>query len=233
MTGKVSSCGEYMWGITDQYYVILIAEGALVDTHCYFSRGEWNRSPHIENGDIVTFYGTFDFESFGWNFKDCSFTSPAGTFTIDEDEVSVLPANSPVSFPSSVGSSNYEDYGEELPDLTIDLTSPFGYYEDNSAKQTAIGIQFLSSDDGGNSIAIDFYETWQESYHGGQWTDSTYYAVFDEFDYTNHDWPLKIDGTNVNMHFTETSLTVTADGPIGNMPAELVNGVYTLKDDNY
>lgn len=224
MTGKVASCGEYMWGITNQYYIILTAKGALVDTHCYFTRDEWNRSPHVEVGDIVTFYGTFDFESFGWNFDDCTFTSPAGTFSIDGDKGSV--SHSPSSEISQIPAEN------ELPDQIIDLSSPFGYYED-TIDHTAIGIMFLGSDDGSNSIEVDFYETWNNYYHDGQWTDSTQYAVFDEFDYADNDWQLIINGVNVYFHFTETSLTVTADGSIGNMSAELISGIYTLKDANY
>lgn len=86
MTGKIASCGQYMWGLTDMYYITLIAVNSFFDAHCYFSTAEWmNNVPFVEAGDIVSFYGYFDFEMLGWNFENCTFISPAGTYTINEN----------------------------------------------------------------------------------------------------------------------------------------------------
>lgn len=120
-----------MWGITNQYYIILTAAGALVDTHCYFTRDEWSRSPHVEVGDIVTFYGTFDFESFGWNFDDCTFTSPAGTFLLDGDSGTVSPsAPSPLepSQDTDYSNNNDGDVRYRASDYVVD--GRFDYYTD-------------------------------------------------------------------------------------------------------
>ena len=226
MTGKVQSCGEYMWGITDQYYVILTAKGALVDTHCYFSRDEWNRSPDVKAGDIVTFYGSFDFESFGWNFDNCTFTSPAGTFTIDGNSTSV----SQIAFPTEDFSSDDDtahQYGEDemLVSIPIDRSWPFGYYERNDGG-ASLSLEYYSDDD---SIGLDLYESLQGFYYGGEWLEPDFTAYFDWFDISANYWNLTINGTDVGIFVTDSYITIDAKGPLGGLSADKINGTYYLK----
>lgn len=227
MTGKVASCGEYMWGITDQYYIILTAKGALVDTHCYFSRDEWNRSPAVKAGDIVTFYGTFEFESFGWNFNNCTFTSPAGAFTVDGNRGSVSQTDFPSEDFSSDDDTAYQ-YGEDgmLASISIDTSFPFGYYEKRGGGAIEIGY----TTDESELIYINFYENRVEGFYGGSWLqDEDCSAYFDWFDITKSNWSLSIDGTQVDIFISSIGMTVTAHGSLGNLSADQVSGTYYLK----
>jgi len=88
MCGKVLDCGKYFGSWTEEYYIILDAANAFpgYDTHCYFSESDWRTMSNVEPGDWVSFYGIFDFQTFGWNFRDCYIYSPSGkTFWIYED----------------------------------------------------------------------------------------------------------------------------------------------------
>ena len=202
MTGKVASCGEYMWGITDQYYIILTAKGALVDTHCYFSRDEWNRSPAVKTGDIVTFYGTFDFESFGWNFKNCTFTSPAGTFVVDGDRGSVSS-----STPSTVAPSQGNNYNDavryQASDYVVD--GRFDYYTDIDRTypcgvwMRSDGYAFILEYGSGDDVMIvtrydpNGYEIFR--------------AVSDDWDYRKTSFSITdVDGYHVQFDITNNNL---------------------------
>lgn len=115
MTGKIQTCGKYMGNLTDKYYITLTAARAFpgVDTHCYFSEAEWNKAPTISSGDIVTFYGYYEFWGLGWNFENCTFESPAGVFTI-EDKPDSQPATNaskaPAELTSETKNVQYSDF---------------------------------------------------------------------------------------------------------------------------
>lgn len=206
MTGKVASCGEYMWGITNQYYIILTATGALVDTHCYFTRDEWSRSPHIEVGDIVTFYGTFDFESFGWNFDDCTFTSPAGTFSLDRDSGTVSPSTpSPLEPSQDTDYSNNSDgdvryrASDYVVDgrfdyyTDIDRTYPCGVWMRNDGY--AFVLEYGSGDD---VMIVTRYDP--EGYE-------IFRAVSDDWDYSETSFSIAdADGYRVQFDITKDNL---------------------------
>lgn len=87
MTGKILSSGQYFGELASAYYITLDAAYAFpgVDVHCYFTQEEWDNRPTFENGDLVTLYAYYDYWSLGWNFTGCSFSSLAGTYSIDSN----------------------------------------------------------------------------------------------------------------------------------------------------
>lgn len=235
MTGKVASCGEYMWGITNQYYIILTATGALVDTHCYFTRDEWSRSPHVEVGDIVTFYGTFDFESFGWNFDDCTFTSPAGTFIIDGNSISVSSDRASSSTPSA--SDNYEDnydsgwrpLTDDSPNLPINLRRPYGYYEKSDGSKAAFDIEYISDD---GSTMIRYYASGNPGQYGGEWADYDFHINLDNLDFSSDNVLDVVDGDSnsvIRFDAYEDYITITASQDLYGVPISTMNGIYYCK----
>ncbi|MBD5168940.1 MAG: zinc ribbon domain-containing protein [Oscillibacter sp.] len=116
---------------------------------------------------------------------------------------------------------------DSLPNLPINTSSPFGYYEKNGGGAIEIGC----STDESEIIYFRFYKDRMEGFYGGSWVqEEDYSAYFDWFDVTNSTWNLNIDSTRVSIYITNVAMTVTADGPLGSLSATQINGTYYCKD---
>lgn len=93
MSGTVSYYGSYY--SDDKYQICLDVVGAFpgVCTYAYFTAAEWSGKSNFSSGDRVAFYGDFDYSFLGWNFNNCTWTSPAGTAVIECPDAWINPSS--------------------------------------------------------------------------------------------------------------------------------------------
>lgn len=135
--GTVLSCGKYMGDWSDKYYITIDAANAFpgYDVHCYFDKANWESISPVQSGDTVAFYGIYDYEFCGWDFRDCYVYSPSGkTFVINDDgtsEIVETGSNSVgVSTSDTPGTdSSYTDTPGGSETIASDISNDFSLIE--------------------------------------------------------------------------------------------------------
>lgn len=90
-------------------------------------------APNVKSGDIVSFYGYYNYEFLFWDyFQKCTFISPAGIYTINDDTSS---------------------YDNELPATKVTYDMIAGYYEAGPSSDEYF-FPFLSIDIDGSTLCI-------------------------------------------------------------------------------
>lgn len=173
---------------------------------------------------IITGYLGTSYNGYSLEFEDCrvyggEYSSDNYGYldTDDEDNYSDIP--------------EYDDYGnltDNSPNLLVNLSEPFGYYEKANG-EGGFSIEYISDDD---SVRIEYYSDGQSGYYGGQWFEADFHMSCDYIDFSSDNVLDFVDNDGnsvIRFDAYESYITVTASGPLYGVPVDRINGNYYCK----